>query len=143
MKTSVSKTESLFFAYQGSREGHCDNNVDAIKRAITDFNSHQKTINAVTWEDLKKSGSFIDKEILQHIKQCSYFACDLTYLNHNVLFELGYAIALNKNIFIFLNEDIEQAKSNYLNFFLKNIKYTPFKNSKEILSKLQNKEFSN
>ena len=143
MKTSVQKFESLFFAYQGTREGHCDNNVDAIKRAIVDFNSHQKTINAVSWEDLKKSGSFIDKEILQHIRECSYFACDLTYLNHNVLFELGYAIALNKNIFIFLNEDIENAKSNYLNFFLKNIKYTSFKNSKDILSKLQNKEFSN
>lgn len=143
MKVNVSKVESLFFAYQGTRNGYCDNNVDAIKKALETYNSHQKTIQAITWEDLKKSGSYIDKEILEHIKQSSYFACDLTYLNHNVLFELGYAIALNKNIFIFLNEDVENAKNDYLNSFLKNIKYTPFKNSKDILSKLQNKEFSN
>lgn len=143
MKTTLLKTDELFFAYQGSKEGSCDNNVESIKRALKDFNSHQKAINAITWEDLKKSASFIDKEILDHIDKCQYFACDLTYLNHNVLFELGYAIAQNKNIFIFLNEDIENAKTNYTNFFLKNIKYTAFKNSKDILSKLQNKEFSN
>lgn len=143
MKTVISKSEKLFFAYQGTQCGTCDNNVDSIKRAISDFNSHQKTISALTWEDLKKSGSYINKEILYHIKESIYFACDLTYLNHNVLFELGYAIALNKNIFIFLNEEIEDAKDNYQNFFLKNIKYTSFKNSKDILSKLQNKEFSN
>ena len=143
MKTVIPKSEKLFFAYQGTQCGTCDNNVDSIKRAISDFNSHQKTISALTWEDLKKSGSYINKEILYHIKESIYFACDLTHLNHNVLFELGYAIALNKNIFIFLNEEIEDAKDNYQNFFLKNIKYTSFKNSKDILSKLQNKEFSN
>lgn len=143
VKTVIPKSEKLFFAYQGTQCGTCDNNVDSIKRAISDFNSHQKTISALTWEDLKKSGSYINKEILYHIKESIYFACDLTHLNHNVLFELGYAIALNKNIFIFLNEEIEDAKDNYQNFFLKNIKYTSFKNSKDILSKLQNKEFSN
>lgn len=144
LKTNTTiQTEKLFFAYQGTRENCCDNNVDSIKRAIADFNIYQKSIEAITWEDLKKSGGFIDKEILQSISTSQYFACDLTYLNHNVLFELGYAIALNKNIFIFLNEEIENAKINYQNFFLKNIKYSPFKNSKDILCKLQNKEFSN
>ena len=143
MKTEITQKNNLFFAYQGTRGNYCDNNVDSIKRAILDFNSHQKTVEAISWEDLKKSGGFIDREILQSISNSQYFACDLTYLNHNVLFELGYAIALNKKIFIFLNEEIENAKNNYQNFFLKNIKYTPFKNSKDILSKLQNKEFSN
>lgn len=144
MKTeTTTQNESLFFAYQGTRENYCDNNVDSIKRAISDYNTYQKSVKAKTWEDLKKSGGFIDKEILQSISDAEYFACDLTYLNHNVLFELGYAIALNKKIFIFLNEEIENAKLNYQNFFLKNIKYTPFKNSKDILCKLQNKEFSN
>lgn len=143
MKTDCLKTETLFFAYQGIRDNICDNNVDSIKRAISDFNTYQKSIKAVSWEDLKNSGSFIDKEIIEQINVSNYFACDLTYLNHNVLFELGYAIAKNKNIFIFLNEDIENAKNYYLNFFLKNIQYTSFKNSKDILSKLQNKEFSN
>ena len=142
MKKNHLEKDTLFFAYQSANESYC-NNVDSIKRAISEFNSHQKTIQAITWEDLRSSGSFISKEILKYIDSCNFFACDLTLLNHNVLFELGYAIAKGKNIFIFLNEDIEKAKDYYCNFFLKNIKYTPFKNYKEIHTTLQNKEYSN
>lgn len=142
-KLKETSLNNLFFAYQGAKEGVCDNNVDSIKRAISDFNTYQKSIYAISWEDLKQSGSFIDKEILKTIDESNLFACDLTYLNHNVLFELGYAISKNRSIFIFLNEDITNAKNNYLNFFLKNVKYSAFKNSKNILSILQNKEYSN
>lgn len=141
MKTQT-EIDKLFFAYQCTKEGYCDSNVEAIRRALNDYNSHQKSINAITWEDLKKSGSFINTEILKNIEESAYFACDLTALNHNVLFELGYAMAKNKNIFIFLNEDIEGAKEKYQDFILKNIKYTSFKSSKEILAALQNKEYS-
>lgn len=142
MKTQTVQCDKLFFAYQCSKEGCCDSNVDAIKRAVNDYNTHQKSVQAITWEDLKKSGSFINTEILKSIEDSSYFACDLTALNHNVLFELGYAMAKNKNIFIFLNEDIEGAKERYQDFILKNIKYTSFKSSKEILAALQNREYS-
>ena len=120
MKTQT-ENEKLFFAYQCVKDGYCDSNVEAIKRALNDYNSHQKTTNAITWEDLKKSGSYINAEILKNIEGSSYFACDLTTLNHNVLFELGYAMAKNKNIFIFMNEDIEGAKEKYQDFILKNI----------------------
>ena len=37
-----------------------------------------------------------NKNILKAIEQCDLFMCDLTYLNPNVLYELGYAIAKEK-----------------------------------------------
>ncbi|GBR76098.1 hypothetical protein NO2_0706 [Candidatus Termititenax persephonae] len=140
--TSTKNKEILFFAYQGMKTGCADDNVEAIKKAILDYNTYQHTIEAFPWENLTSSGGFISEEILEKIKAASSFACDLTRLNHNVLFELGYACAKNKNIFIFLNENIENAKINYSNFLLKNMRYSPFKNAKDIHGKLQNKEYS-
>ena len=62
----------------------------------------------------------------------------LTYLNHNVLFELGYAIAQQKRLKIFLNPTIIDAKKNYSELkILKNIGYKEFSNSKDISKELQ------
>lgn len=141
-KKNTEPLSKLFFAYQGARNGSCDDNVEAIKRGIKDYNNYQKACRATSWEDLKQSGGIIDKEILKEIRDSNYFACDLTYFNHNVLFELGYAIALRKQIYIFLNEDIKGAKETYTNSFLKTVKYSSFKNAKDIIQKFHNKEYS-
>jgi hypothetical protein len=125
----------IFFAYG---DGYQDNK-DAISRATRDYNKHQKNYNIKKWEDLRVSGKIICTEILEQIRNCSKFACDLTYLNHNVLFELGYAISQKRILKIFLNPSIEDAEKNYSDFkILKTIGYTKFINSKEIVKELQN-----
>jgi Cdc6-like AAA superfamily ATPase len=56
--------------------------------------------------------------------------CDLTKLSPNVLFELGYAIARDKHIWITLNPTYPEAKSNYRKLgLLWNIGYAPYENS--------------
>ncbi|MDR0638231.1 MAG: hypothetical protein LBG27_04895 [Spirochaetaceae bacterium] len=99
----------IFFAYEDGRQ----DNKDAISRAASDYNSHQKTYHVRKWEDLRVSGNIIATKIFDQIKLCAKFACDLTYLNHNVLFELGYAIAQRKILKIFLNPSINDAERNY------------------------------
>jgi hypothetical protein len=127
--------KSIFFAYE---DGHLDNR-DAITRASDEYNRHQKTFKIIKWEDLRISGNIISKNIFEHIKKCDKFSCDLTYLNHNVLFELGYAIAQRKILKIFLNPNIIDAKRNYFDLkILKDIGFTPFSTSKEILKEFQN-----
>lgn len=130
----------IFFAYQGRYNNLADENVDSIKHAITAHNQYRKKYFARSWEDYRKTTS-ISHEILGAIDSCEVFVCDLTYFNHNVLFELGYAIAKNKSILILLNEHIENAKSNYQEFILKTIRYTPITNSNDIHKALQQSSY--
>lgn len=132
----VSK-HKVFFAYEG---GHTENS-DAIKAGVKEFNHYQSRYFAITWEDMEISGKIINKCIMDEIDQCTIFACDLTYMNHNVLFELGYAIAKKKNLLILMNDTIDNSRLNYSNFkILKNVGYETFTNQKHVLSALQKRE---
>ncbi len=134
MKKQPKKT--IFFGYES---GHPEN-VDAIKNAVAAFNSAQKKYKARTWEDLSIGGKVVNSTIFDQIKRCDIFACDLTYLNHNVMFELGYAIGIGKKLLIFINSNVENAANRYRGFkLLENIGYVPFQNYKAIKDELFNK----
>ncbi len=140
-----SEKKVIFFAYKGPQSGMADNNIDSIKRAITEYNSHQGGYVAKSWEEYRTTTA-ISKDVLTAIDKCDVLVADLTYFNHNVLFELGYAIAKGKNILIVLNEHYkldgsETAGKKYKNFTLRGIRYTPFVNYKNIHEALQNKLF--
>jgi len=132
--------KTIFFAYQGRYNDLADENVDSIKYAITNYNQYQKQYLAESWEDYRKTTS-ISHEMLAAINSCKVFVCDLTYFNHNVLFELGYAIAKNKSILILLNTHIENATNKYQEFILKNIRYTSITNFKDIMRSLQQSNY--
>lgn len=132
--------EKIFFAYQGPKAEQADENVDAIRTAIKAFNKHQKSYLVESWEDFKKTTA-INKDVLAGIDDASIFACDITYFNHNVLFELGYAIGKRKSILIYLNENIQGAASKYRESFLKNIRYSRLSNAPDVQSALQQHNF--
>ncbi len=132
----MAERELIFFAYQGRSEERADENVDAIKTAITRFNGHQKHYYVKSWEEYRKTAT-ISGDVLAAIEQCSIFACDLTYLNHNVLFELGYAIGKEKAVLVFLNERITSSKKAYLESFMKTVRYTPLTNADSITTAFQ------
>lgn len=134
-------SKTIFFAYQGRKSNQADENTDAIKRAIKDFNKYQNTYVAKTWEDYVKT-DFISKSVLKAIKDCLIFVADMTHFNHNVMFELGYAIALNKKVLVILNSNIQNATSRYHSSFLKDIKYQSFSNANDINKSLQNKAYN-
>jgi hypothetical protein len=137
LKTQTAKSKVIFFAYKGRSRGEADENVDAIQRAIKDYNQHQGSYRAVSWEEYRKT-TVISKDILEAITGCEVFACDMTYFNHNVMFELGYAIAKNKKILIFLNESIGEARKTYESSLFRNIRYTSLKNHNDVHVALQN-----
>lgn len=132
--------EIVFFAYQGKCNGASDENVDAICHAVKTYNKYQKTYLLKTWEEYKKTTA-INIDVLNAIKNCSIFVSDLSYFNHNVLFELGYAIGKNKKILILLNPNMNGTLDRYKNSFLKNIRYTPLTNSQDIQNALKSKAF--
>lgn len=131
--------KEIFFAYES---GHREN-IDAIKKAVDEFNQHQKTYTARTWQELGVTGKIINKTIFDAIDRCEVFACDMTYINHNVLFELGYAIGKKKKLLILLNKTVNGSVGNYSNFkILKNVGYESFTNYKQVVGVLQKSEKS-
>jgi len=128
---------SIFFAYES---GHADNS-DAINHGISEYNKHQSSYQAKTWEELRIGGSILNRTILKAIDECEIFSCDLTYLNHNVLFELGYAIGKRKKLLILLNPTVTDAKEKYnSSVILKNIGYDEFQNGRDLLRILQQRK---
>lgn len=140
MKKDDKGQKIIFFAYQGRRNGQCDENVDAILEAVKQYNQHQSNYIARAWEEYTQTTP-ISKDILSAIETCEIFVCDLTYLNRNVLFELGYAIAKDKKILALLNQNISGTKEKYSNFILKDIRYEKLINHKDILAALQRKDY--
>jgi len=85
------------------------------------------------WKSTNVTGKFIITAICQAIESSNVFICDLTTLNHNVLFELGFAIAKKKRIWILRDINIEKSKIDYEKFrLLTTVGYSSYSNSHEI-----------
>lgn len=126
----MTKTKA-FYAYSS----HRGDLLEDIRNAVKVINK-SGTIAVTTWEDLEIGGKFIIDGILEAIDKCDLFICDLTFLNFNVLYELGYAISKEKKIWISLNSSHANATSNYKSFqALTTIGYASYTNSKELVEK--------
>lgn len=68
-------------------------------------------MQAVSWEDLRVGGRLIIDEILDAIENSDLAIFEVTDLNHNVMFELGYAIARQKKLWL-LRDTSEMAARN-------------------------------
>ena len=65
------------------------------------------------WRSLFPGGRPIISRIFEEIRDCQCFIADLTGVNPNVLFELGYAVAHRKRVWILLDAAIEKAKLDF------------------------------
>jgi hypothetical protein len=63
-----------------------------IKAAIEAINKSQMS-TLLSWETLEIGGKYIVQEICEAIDDCDFFCADITTINPNVMFELGFAIA--------------------------------------------------
>ena len=86
---------SCFFAYPSSPESLAE----GIESAIELING-TKVVNIVGWKSLRTGGKLVINQICDAIDDSDVLLCDLTYLNPNILFELGYAVAKDKRIWI-------------------------------------------
>ena len=84
---------------------------ESVANAIEQLNGHptirQNRVRLRAWPTIRASGKVLAHEIMESIDSAQIFACDLTYPNDNVSFELGYAVGRFKRIFISLDEGIE------------------------------------
>lgn len=123
-------SERGFFAYgsQYASSGEC------IEEAIEQINSTGE-VTITSWIQLRNSGQFIINEVLDEIDKSDFFCCDLTGLNDNVLFELGYALARKKSIFIVNDVSYEDSNKKFKELnLLSTIAYTKYSKTHDIVT---------
>ncbi|PSB25989.1 P-loop ATPase, Sll1717 family [Stenomitos frigidus] len=95
-----------FFAYSSQPKS----SGESIEEAIKLINSSQ-VASLKSWRSQTINGKLIIDEVTRAIDEADYFCVDLTGFSDNVIFELGYAMAKDKAIFlIFDNTHIESVR---------------------------------
>lgn len=123
-----------FFSYS-SNPIHCG---ECIEKAIKKIN-HSGVTRIVSWKELKIGGKFIIEPILEGIDKADYFCADLTGINDNVFFELGYAIARDKPFWlIFDTSHLESARKFKELSMLVDVGYSSYSNSSHIIDAFYN-----
>ena len=128
--SSATGSASCFVAYPSSPLSRAE----AIETAITNIQSGA-VVDMLGWRGLSVNGRVIVSAICDEIRKRDLFIADVTGLNPNVLFELGYAVSLRKRIWLLLDPSIERAKVDFERFqLLTTIGYQAYSNSQTIES---------
>jgi hypothetical protein len=92
-------------------------------------------VEAVTWEALRVDGRVMIAEILRAIDSSTAVAAEIGSLNPNVLFEVGYALAAEKQLLLLLDSTDTVANRNWQELgVLSSIAYTGYDGSSEQLA---------
>lgn len=119
-----------FFAYPSVPPSIGESIREAIKTLKT---AHYEL---TSWESLCIGGKYVIDTICQEIDGSDLFCADVTFLNPNVAFELGYAIAKNLRIWLILDTSYATAKRDWDHFkALAPIGYNNYTNSREIVQR--------
>jgi hypothetical protein len=92
-------SKTAFFAYPGAQPEVAQ----PIRSAVRSFNSRSVACRLEAWEQNDVSGLPITDPIFTKISNAEFLAADITFLNENVVFEIGYAIGARKRCLLFLN----------------------------------------
>lgn len=76
-----------------------------IEQAV-EFANKDASVNIETWKALDVPGHFISEKVLESIDTCDFLVADISILNFNVTYEIGYAIGNGKRVLITKNRSI-------------------------------------
>lgn len=127
----MDSTYKFFFAY-GSKPEEA---AEKVRRTASLLN-RRPGYAAETWEDLRIAGRIIIDRVLAAIDKADHIVLDVSYLNENVLFEVGYAIARKKPLTILLLEHPEATHNWSQLAFLSGVGYTGFSDPEKLAGQL-------
>lgn len=126
---SMAERVKCFVAYPSEPAARAETIESAIEQI-----SGGSIVDIEGWRNISAGGRVVVSAVCERIQACQLFVADVTSLNPNVLFELGYAIAKNKRVWLLFDPNIERAKQQFDNFqLLSTIVYAPFSNSHDIV----------
>ena len=97
-------TANAFFAYPAGTNLV----VDAIHAAVTITKTRSDYLNIDKWEELDIPGRFIATELLQRIENSDVLVADISRLNFNVTYEVGYAIGKGKRVLLVRHRAVQE-----------------------------------
>ncbi len=119
-----------FFAYPSTPPAVAE----VIRNAAERINV-RPDLKILLWQDLRAGGKIIIREICDSIEKSVLFLSDLTGVNPNVMFELGFAVARNKRAWVVLDTTRSSAKRDYDQLrLLTGIGYCSYTNSQDIVN---------
>ena len=92
----MSDVPIAFVAYSSSDK----NLAHLILEAVRHANARYDAVRFEPWEYNDVSGQPLISPILERIHESSFIVADITYLNLNVVFEIGFAIGSRKRVFL-------------------------------------------
>lgn len=108
---------------------------DTMRRATAQFPRDTDT-TPVTWEDLGEvgRGPVIINDILEAISAASVSIFEVTHLNQNVMFELGFAIGRDRHVWLLRDPSYAAAQRGWQEFqALTGIRYSEYRNSYDVI----------
>lgn len=131
---SMGSLPQCFVAYPSSPASRAE----TVELAIETI-SRSDVVCMRGWKTILPGGRLIISRVFDEIRACDCLVADLTGLNPNVLFELGYALAHRKKLWILLDTSIEKAKSDFDRFQLfSTVGYRGSSNSDKIVEGFYN-----
>ena len=107
---------------------------EAVRNALDTINSGG-IVNVKSWEDCRVGGKLVVQEICHEIDESQFLCADLTGINANVMFELGYAIATNKRIWLTLDTSFVNVRKEFEQLrILTTVGYQSSTNSSQIVN---------
>ena len=130
--------QTLFYAYPASPSSLGETISSATSDLSLTREAEEANLRFMPWPDLQISGRPLISQITEHIRRSSVFACDVTYLNDNVAFELGFAIGIFKRVWLSLDRSIEGAPFGFKGGYtgMLGIGYAGYENHKDLAKSL-------
>src|ERR1035438_5464647 len=122
----------IFFAYPAQPES----TAETIALAAAHLGS-RPSVSTATWQDLAVTGRLVLRQITEAIDRADLVCCELGTLNPNVLFELGYAIAKEKAVWVLLDTTDAEAQRKWHQFgLLSSVGYVGYTHPGDIQSRV-------
>lgn len=124
-----------FFAYPSGSTPEKLSIQYTIEKAIRLINRANKSVEIKGWREMEAKPDLVSQKVFNEINDCDVFLCDLTHVNMNVLFELGYAIAINKPTWMCLDRTMYNKDRFYSELSpLTNLDRREYRNAEELMS---------
>lgn len=106
---------------------------ETIEKAIEAANSNTQNSRIKSWTSLDIVGHFISQQVLTGIDEADFLLADITVLNFNVTYEVGYAIGRGKRILLTRNTSLKEQHPtiNEVGIF-DTLGYKNYQNSREL-----------